>query len=147
MRITYIALALGLMAGTVQAQVLDEAFPLPLACSQSDVQIGTPACPLEAVVGALDMLSPGYVRPYHDAGLESYAIITILWQFKIAFGTIVRGEDCIAVDEALYTIVESLSFYLPDIENLPDTVAEDYLRLDEFFANAFQYLENRGCGA
>ncbi len=147
MRITYIALVLGLMAGTLQAQVLDEAFPLPLACSQSDVSIDTPACPLEAVVEALNILSPGYVRSYHDAGLEAYAIMSVLGQIYTALGTVFYGEDCIAVDESLHIIFESISFYLPDIENLPDTVADDYLRLDGFFTNAFQYLENKGCKA
>lgn len=126
-----------------QAQVLSDAFPLPIACGEA--AIGSAECPLETAQNALDMLSPGFGRPYRDAGLESYAIMTTLATYRNMFTAIAMGDDCGIVDEGLFLIAESLNSYLPKTDELPAALADEYLVLAGFFANAFQYAETETC--
>lgn len=133
----------GITGHMAQAEVLSDAFPLPIACGEA--AIGSAECPLEMAQNALDMLSPGFGRPYHEAGLESYAIMTTLVTYRNMFAAVATGGDCGTVDEGLYLIAESLNFYLPTTDELPAALADEYLVLAGFFMNAFQYAETETC--
>lgn len=128
---------LGATPQLAQAQVLSDSFPLPIACAEFD--IGTPECPVETVREALSFASPRFVKPYHDAGLESFAILTMIGAFGTIFDTIASGEDCHRVFEELYFLGETVSFYLPDVNDLPEPVADEYRILHKFFGKAFRF--------
>jgi len=138
-----LAAMFGITGHMAQAQVLSDAFPLPIACGEA--VIGSAECPVEMAQNALDMLSPGFGRPYHDAGLESYAIMATLATYRDVFGVIAADGDCGIVDEGLTLIAESLNSYLPKTDELPAALTDEYLVLEGFFENAFRYAETETC--
>lgn len=138
-----IAALFGITGHMAQAQVLSDAFPLPIACGEA--AIGSAECPLEMTQNALDTLSPGFGQPYHEAGLESYAIMITLTTYRRVFNAISENDDCGIVNDGLYLIAESLNSYLPKTDELPAALADEYLVLAGFFANAFQYAETETC--
>jgi len=144
---TLIATVLLMAAGAqdARAQLLSDGFALPLACASASADIGTTSCPLDAVTQALDTLSPGYVRQFHDAGMESFAILTTLVEYRELLASIAAGGDCIVVDEGLNYIAEVLDFYLPEAAMVPASVSEEYAVLTGFFDNAFRYSEKAVC--
>ncbi len=134
-------LLLAVSPQVAQAQILSDSFPLPVACAE--FEIGTPECPIETVRQALSIVSPGFVKPYHDAGLESFAILTMIGTLRTIFDRMHTGVDCHLISEDVYFLGETVSFYLPNATNLPsslpDAVADEYRILNGFFGKAFRF--------
>jgi hypothetical protein len=106
---------------------------------------GTGGCSAEAAREALYNLYPGYVAPFHDAGMESFAMLTVLSILGDGIANRLDGGDCVFNEE----LAGEATGIWTDYVRLPEGAAPDLATrvgvLDRFVTNATAYILEGTC--
>ncbi len=150
------ATALALMLAAAPAHAQDAAAPeIPEPdMSEPDMSaidacaaatFGTGDCTVEAAQEALFNLYPGYVRDFHDAGMESFAMLTVLSIIGDGLTNRLDNGDCIFNDEIAGDAKSIWAEYVALPDGAPPRIAERVTTLDRFVQNAAAYILEGTC--
>ena len=107
--------------------------------------IGTETCSPETAMAILDNLEPAWAFHFNGAGVDGFAVITVLATIKKGIENRIADGACIVNDETAFVADETWAMFAQPYAELSEGVAIDYSVLSDFVGKGVRYISEGAC--